>query len=343
MSGLARRLAIPAVALLAIAGCFALQRFGAYLVHSVAIAAVGALALNLLTGSCGQISFAQGALMGIGAYTAGNLGNAGWGFGALLGGAAAAALASVVIGLPALRLRGLYYAIATLAAQFVLEYLFKIVEPLTRGISGLLIKPVVLLGVPVVSDQAYAALSVGTLALTWIALARLMRTNLGRAFLVIRENELVAKGMGIDVARTKLWAFLVSGFFTGLAGALLGFTTRIANPEGFQLSLSVDYVAMIIVGGLGSLVGAVFVVLLPEAIQRIGEAFQVANLLFALREMAFGLLIVVFLVFEPRGLSALLRRLTRRAARAVPHAPVPAVWPSSSPPATRGPRENVTP
>lgn len=316
-----RRLALAVLAIAALAGCFGLGRFGAYLVHSVAIAALGAMALNLLTGFCGQISFAQGALIGVGAYTAGNLGNAGWGLGALLGAGVAGAIASVVIGLPALRLRGLYYAIATLAAQFVLEYLFKIVEPLTKGISGLLIEPLRVFGRPVASDQAWAALSLGVLGVTWLALRRLMRTNVGRAFLVVRENELVAKGMGIDVVRTKLWAFVVSGFVTGIAGAMVGFTTRLANPEAFQLSLSVDQVAMIIVGGqgswAGSLLGAGFVVLLPEAIQRIGEAFDAANLLSAFREMAFGLLIILFLLFEPRGLAALLRRLARSAARRV--------------------------
>jgi branched-chain amino acid transport system permease protein len=309
------KVAVPLAFAAAILASLMLGRFGAYLVHSVAIAAIGALALNLLTGFCGQISFAQGALLGIGAYTAGNLGNAGWGLGAIVGAGAAAALASVVMGLPALRLRGLYYAIATLAAQFVLEYLFKIVEPLTKGISGLLIQPLVLFGRPVVSDQAYAVLSLVLLLLALVFVRWLMRTNVGRAFLVVRENELVAKGMGIDVARTKIWAFVTSGFITGVAGALVGFTTRLANPEAFQLSLSVDQVAMIIVGGLGTwagpFLGAAFVVLLPEAIQRIGEAFDMARLLFALREMAFGLLIILFLLFEPRGLAALLRRLGR--------------------------------
>jgi branched-chain amino acid transport system permease protein len=342
-----RRLAIAVLVVLAVAGCFALGRFGAYLVHAVAIAAIGALALNLLTGFCGQISFASGALMGIGAYTAGNMGNAGWGVGALVGGGMAAALASLVIGLPALRLRGLYYAIATLAAQFVFEYLFKIVEPLTKGISGLLIKPLTIAGVAIERDQTYAAMTVVLLAITWAFLARVMRTNVGRAFLVVRENELVAKGMGIDVARTKMWAFLLSGFFTGLAGALMGFSTRLANPEAFQLSLSIDYVAMIIVGGLGSwggaLLGALFVALLPEGIQRVGEAFNIAKLLFALREMAFGVLIIAFLVFEPRGLSAIITRFTRRAARAVPHPQLAPVWPTSQTTPSRGQSENVNP
>lgn len=192
-----------------------LGRFGAYLVNAVAIAAIGALSLNLLIGYCGQISFAQGALLGVGAYTAGNLGNAGFDVLALLGGGIAGAIVGALIGLPALRLRGLYFAIATLAAQAILEYLFKTIEPLTNGISGLVIKPATVFGFALASDRSYAALSIVILLIAWLALSRLMRTNLGRAFLVVRESEIVAKGMGIDVARTKAWAFLLSGSWPG--------------------------------------------------------------------------------------------------------------------------------
>jgi branched-chain amino acid transport system permease protein len=298
---------VVAVAMMAVS--LLLGRYGAYLMHAIAIAAIGALSLNLLIGYCGQISFAQGALLGVGAYAAGNLGNAGWDVLALLGGGIAACIASMLIGLPALRLRGLYFAIATVAAQTILEYLFKTIEPLTNGISGLVIRRQTVFGFPVASDQGTAVISIAVLLLVWLGLAQLMRTNLGRAFLVVRESEIVAKGMGIDVPRTKMWAFAISGFIAGIAGGLLGFASRLASPETFTLDLSADYVAMIIVGGLGSavgpIIGAVFVVLLPEAIQRVGETAGLADVLSALREMAFGLLIILFLVFEPRGLAAL--------------------------------------
>lgn len=300
------------VAMLAIVGSLFLGRYGATLAYTVAIAGIGALSLNLLIGYCGQISFAHGALLGVGAYAAGSLGNAGADVFAVLGGGIAAALVSVLIGLPAMRLRGLYFAIATLAAQAILEYLFKTIEPLTNGVSGLLVKPLTVLGTPIAADQGYAVLAIICLAITWLVLTWLMRTNVGRAFLVVRESEIVARGMGIDVGFTKMTAFAISGFFAGIAGALLAFTARLAHPEMFGLSLSVDYTAMIIVGGLGSqlgsIIGAVFVTLLPEAIQRVGESLHMADLTFAIRELMFGLLIIVFLVFEPRGLSALVRR-----------------------------------
>lgn len=293
-----------------------LDRYSAYLVNVVAIGGLGALGLNLLTGLCGQISFAQAALMGVGAYTAGNLGNAGFGLLSLPLAAAAGGLASVLIGLPALRLRGLYFAIATLAAQFIFEYLFKILEPVTHGISGLLIKPLTVFGATFQDDRFYAGVAVVLLFVIWSAIGVLRSTNLGRAFLVVRENEVVARGMGIDVARTKLWAFFFSGTIAGLAGALLGISSRLASPEAFALPLSVDYVAMIIVGGLGTLtgplLGAAFVTLLPEIVQRLGEVFDIPTLLSAARELIFGVLIILFLIFEPRGLMALLGTLRRR-------------------------------
>ena len=299
--------------MLCVGASLVLGRYGAYLVHTVAIAAIGALSLNLLIGYCGQISFAHGALLGVGAYTAGNLGNAGGDLLSVLGAGIAASLVSILIGLPAMRLRGLYFAIATLAAQAILEYLFKILEPLTNGVSGLLVKPLTIFGFAVTTDQGYAALAIMCLAITWLVLSWLMRTNLGRAFLVVRESEIVARGMGIDVGYTKMLAFAISGFFVGIAGALMGFAARLAHPEAFGLSLSVDYTAMIIVGGLGSqigsLIGAAFVTLLPEFIQRTGEFLHIADLTFAIRELVFGILIIVFLVFEPRGLAALVSRL----------------------------------
>jgi branched-chain amino acid transport system permease protein len=292
------------------------NRFVAYLIYAVAISAIGALSLNLLIGFCGQITFAQGALVGVGAYAGGILGNAGWGGLSLLGAGVFGALVSMLVGLPALRLRGLYFAISTLAAQFILSYLFKILVPWTNGVSGLVVKQLSLFGRPVASDQEYAVICVALLFLSWAFIGRVMQTNVGRAFLVVRESELVARGMGIDVSQTKLKAFLLSGFFAGLCGGLFAFTSRLANPEAFEIGLSVDQTAMIIVGGLGSLagslVGAAFVTLLPEAIQRLGELLPSADLISAFREMAFGILIVLFLLLEPRGLVALARRLGAR-------------------------------
>ena len=311
-----------AVAALVVISSQFLGRYGAFLVHVVAIASIGALSLNLLIGWCGQVSFAHAALLGVGAYAAGNFVNAGWGLFSIVIAGAAGALTSVLIGLPALRLRGLYFAISSLAAEVILEWLFRLLEPWTNGMSGLSISPMSVFGYVVQSDQDYAVLSVVALLITWLAMYWLRGTNLGRAFLVVRHSEIVARGMGLDVARTKLLAFLISGFFAGVAGALIGITARLAHPEAFNMNVSIEYAAMVIVGGLGSLggsiFGAAFVMLLPELIQRSGEALGLPNILFALRDMAFGLFIILFLIFTPGGMSSIfeivvLRRLRARA------------------------------
>ena len=196
---------IPLIlAVVAIIVSLMLGRYGAYLAHVVAIAAIGAMSLNLLNGWCGQINFAQAALLGVGAYTAGNFGNAGWDVFSLLAAGIASALAAVLIGLPALRLRGLYFAIATLAAQFIFEYLFKFAEPITHGVSGLLIQPMRLFGRVIDTDQSYAVLAICLLLLTWFFMTWIRRTDLGRAFLVVRENEVVARGMAAMRALIEL-------------------------------------------------------------------------------------------------------------------------------------------
>ena len=304
-----RALLVLALGALAAAASLYLTRFGAYLVASVAIASIGALSLNLLNGLAGQISFSTAALLGVGAYTAGNLGNSGHGGLGLIAGALLAALVGVLFGLPALRLRGLYFGISTIATQFLFEYFAKIADPLTNGVSGLTIRPLRIAGLDFSADARFAALCLISLACVYVALDAVRRTDLGRAFIVIRENETVARGMGVHVARVKLWAFALSGLVAGFAGGLLGFSNRLASPETFNLSLSIDYVAMIIVGGLGSLpgslLGAAFVTLLPEGIQRLGEALNIPDILSALRELAFGLMMVLFLIYEPRGLSGL--------------------------------------
>ena len=314
-------LLVLALAFAGAALCLQMSRFGAYLAASVAIAGIGALALNFLNGIAGQISFSTAALLGVGAYAAGNLGNAGHGGLGLALAAALGAAAGVLFGLPALRLRGLYFGISTIATQFLFEYFAKIADPITNGVAGLNIRPLKAAGLDFSSDARMAALALVALGLVYVALDAVRRSDLGRALLVLRESEQVARGMGVHVARVKIWAFAISGAVAGLAGALLGFANRLASPETFSLPLSIDYVAMIIVGGLGSLpgslLGAAFVTLLPEAIQRLGEAFGVADILSALRELVFGLLMVLFLIYEPRGLAGLplLRGATSKARR----------------------------
>lgn len=292
-----------------------MSRFSLYLFYMFAIASISSLALNLMIGYAGQISFAQGALIGVGAYTCGLLSNAGFDVGALVAAGVVTAGFSVLIGFPSLRLHGLYFAMATLAAQFILEYLFKNLDPITRGMSGLMIGTPHFFGIRIESDLSYAVSSVVLLYLAWVVCTNIVHSDLGRGFMVVRDSEVVARGMGLDPPRLKFWCFLVSGFFTGVAGGMLGIVLRFAHPETFGLNMSIDYVAMIIMGGLGSLggslIGAVFVTLIPEAIQRLGEGLPLADRLFALREITFGMLVILFLIFEPRGLMSIIHSAMR--------------------------------
>ncbi|HSR10042.1 MAG TPA: branched-chain amino acid ABC transporter permease, partial [Thermodesulfobacteriota bacterium] len=213
-----------------------------------------------------------------------------------------------------------YLAMSTLAAEFLLEYIFKNWESMTQGVQGLFITPPQVFGVHINNDQVFYFISVGLAILAVAAARNLFRTRVGRAFIAIRDRDIAAELIGINVFQTKLISFAISSFFAGVAGGLWCYYMTIINPEAFQLAISIDYVAMIIVGGMGTLLGpvygAAFVVLLPEVIQRVMEVLQpILHLEYtfvAFKQIVFGLIIVVFLIFEPRGLSEIFSRLGNR-------------------------------
>jgi branched-chain amino acid transport system permease protein len=298
---------------------FQYTKYILFLVNMTAIGVIGALGLNILTGYTGLISLGQAAFMGVGAYTVAilstrvglplwvNLPAAG----------VVTTLVGIMVGTPSLRLKGFYLAMSTLAAEFLLEYVFKNWESMTQGIQGLFITPPQIFGMPINNDRVFYFLSVTLAILGVIGTRNLFRTNVGRAFIAIRDRDIAAELIGIDVFKYKLVSFAISSFYAGVAGGLWCYYMTIINPEAFQLSISIDYVAMIIVGGMGTLwgsvYGAAFVVLLPEAIQRIMEVLQpVLHMEYtfaAFKQIVFGFIIVVFLIFEPKGLSEIFSRL----------------------------------
>lgn len=298
---------------------FQYTKYILFLVNMTAIGVIGALGLNILTGYTGLISLGQAAFMGVGAYTVAilstrvglplwvNLPAAG----------VVTTFVGIMVGTPSLRLKGFYLAMSTLAAEFLLEYVFKNWESMTRGIQGLFITPPQILGMPINNDRVFYFLSATLAILAVIGTRNLFRTNAGRAFIAIRDRDIAAELIGIDVFKYKLVSFAISSFYAGVAGGLWCYYMTIINPEAFQLSISIDYVAMIIVGGMGTLwgpvYGAAFVVLLPEAIQRILEVLQpVLHMEYtfaAFKQIVFGFIIVVFLIFEPKGLSEIFSRL----------------------------------
>lgn len=278
------------------------------------IAVIGATGLNLLTGYTGQITIGHGAFMGVGAYATAVL--AAWArvpfwLAVPLAGLITAA-AGAFFGIPSLRLKGLYLAIATLAAQFILEYIFIHWEWLTRGTSGFPVPPARLGGWAVAGERPFFwVISTAAVLVTWLSL-NLTRTRVGRAFVAIRDNDRAAAAIGIPLFRYKLLAFFMSAFMVGVAGALYAYYLGVVVPGKFTLDLSIDYLAMGIVGGLGTplgpIYGAVVITVLPEALRAVSQGLagafpNIGMVLVALREGVFGLVIIAFLLFQPHGLA----------------------------------------
>jgi branched-chain amino acid transport system permease protein len=312
------RLALFAVAVLAFPW-FA-SPYWLNLANQIAIATTGALGLNILVGYTGQISMGQGAFMAVGAYSAGI-------FTARMGipfwlsiplAALVTALVGLVFGLPSLRLKGLYLAIATLAAQQIVEWLVTHWTGLTGGTEALVVPAPMLFGTRVNTDFRFYWIALAAAALTALFVANLFRSRVGRAFVAIRDQDIAASALGVDVFRYKLLAFATSSFFVGLAGALIAHYRTIVTWERFTIETSILYLAMIIIGGLGtisgSFFGAAFITLLPAVINTAGRALQgtapaITAVLPSIQQLTFGLVIILFLVLEPQGLAKLWRNV----------------------------------
>jgi branched-chain amino acid transport system permease protein len=294
------------------------------MVNLVSIAVIGALGLNILVGYTGQISIGHGAFMSVGAYTAANFATRldfpFWL--ALPLGGLMAALVGVVVGFPSLRIKGIYLAIATLAGQLIIEWVINHVTWISGGAQASIQMPrPALFGVVLRSQREMYFLLLVFVVLAIVATLNLVRSRIGRAFVAIRDHDIAAEIIGIDIFRYKLLAFAISSFYAGVCGALYSYYLGIANYEQFQIVTSIDYLAMIIIGGLGSvlgsIMGAVFVTLLPIGIRYVMEGFgslmfspaTLLNVIPNLRLILFGALIIVFLVLEPEGLNRLWRNV----------------------------------
>ncbi|HOJ13654.1 MAG TPA: branched-chain amino acid ABC transporter permease [Deltaproteobacteria bacterium] len=291
-----------------------------YVLNITGIAAIAALGLNILVGFTGQISLGHGAFFGVGAYSAAVLATRlQMPFWVCVPAAGiVTALVGLVFGIPSGRLKGLYLTIATLAGQFIIEYVLVHWESLTQGSMGIVLPQAHLFGLPVSSDRAFFLLIFGVLVAMTLMASNVMRTSYGRAFVAIRDNDRAAEGMGIPVFGYKLLSFAMSSFYAGVAGGLWAYYMRSISTEPFTLGLSVEYLAMVIIGGLGSipgsLFGAVFITGLNEILRYLTDAMMNMGIssgfglnLASLREFAFGLAIVVFILFEPKGLAEIWR------------------------------------
>ncbi len=313
------RVSLVAFMLLLAAFPFLASAFYLDLACQVFLASIGALSLMLLTGYAGQVSLGHAGLLSAGAFTAGILFRE---FNAPLwvtlpAAALSGALLGVIFGLPSLRLRGLYLAVSTLALHFVVVYLGGEYES-KRGFStGITIDAPKIGGYTIYGGRIwYFVLLAFAIAALLICL-NLLRSRTGRAWRAIRTHETVAEALGIGVAAHKLLAFVISSSMAAVSGALFAYYRGFVSVEAFSLFLSIQYVAMIIVGGMGSLLGAllgaVFVTLFPYAIEaalmRLPNAQAYAGVLFAVNYAAFGVVMILFLLFEPLGLVGIWRRL----------------------------------
>ena len=291
-----------------------------YMACLVAINVASSAGLNILTGYTGLLSMGQAAFMGLGAYTVAIM-QTRWGTPFLLNifcGGMVAMLGGLVVGIPSLRVKGLYLAIATIAASFIAHFLFANFN-ITGGTGGLSVPPATLFGLPLDTSFRLYWLVVPVTILMLLGAANLLRTRVGRAFIAIRDRDISAEVLGIPLLRYKLLSFGLSSFYAGVAGGLWAYFFRVVTPESFPLLMSIFFLAAIIVGGMGSILGgilgAVFMTMVPELLKLVFDWLPGgANLtvfLSPVRTIIFGLLIIGFLVFEPQGLAEVWRRIRR--------------------------------
>ncbi len=299
---------------------FVANEYWLYLACLVAINVASATGLNILTGYTGLVSLGQAAFMGLGAYTAAIL-QARWNLPFLVNiaaGGTVAMLGGLVVGIPSLRVKGLYLAIATIAASFIAHHLFANLS-ITGGTRGMSMQPATFFGLPLDTSFRLYWLIVPITLLMLLGTANLFRTRVGRAFIAIRDRDISAAVLGIPLLRYKLLSFGLSSFFAGVAGALWAYFFRVVTPESFPLVMSIFFLAAIIVGGmgtvLGAILGAVFMTMVPELLKLVFDLLPGGNektvFLSPVRTVVFGLLIVGFLVFEPHGLAEVWRRIRR--------------------------------
>ena len=267
------------------------------------------LGLMLLSGYTGLFSIGQAAFMGVGAYCETVLTNAGWPFPLSLAAVAALTAATgTVIGVPALRIRGMYLGIATLAFGFVVVEVLARWESVTGGNAGISVgAPVVLGDLKIASPASFYLLCLAVAALATLFTLNLLRSPIGRAFVAIRDSEVSAQSMGINLARYKTLSFAISAALTGIGGALYAHKLQFVSPEQFDIVQSIDLLLLVVIGGLGSVqgafFGAIFLIAMPQLISlgkdllppSIGQAT-------GLQGLVYGLVLIAFVLYEPLGI-----------------------------------------
>ena len=309
-----RNVAIASVLLLLVAAPF-LNAYHLNLLIQIGYYGIAALGLNILVGFTGQISLGHAAFFGFGAFASAWINNT-TGIPVFLAIPLAGLMTTAVgmiVGIPAGRIKGLYLAIATLASQFILEDFFARADWFTGGTYGSMANPVNLFGFDLDSDQSFFYVVLFWVVLMFVLGSNLMRSRDGRAFVAVRDHYLSAEIMGINLTKYRILSFGISSFYAGIGGALFGHYLGFVSAEGFTILLSIQFLGMVIIGGLGSVMGALlgtaFMVLLPEVMEAIVSSLKelggrgMGEALVYIKEMSIGLAIILFLIFEPDGLA----------------------------------------
>ena len=280
----------------------------------IGITIIAATGLNILTGYCGQLSIGHAGFIAVGAYTSAVLTNR-LEMPFLVGLISAGLLTGfvgMVFGIPSVRVKGFYLAISTIAAQFIIIWIINHWAGVTGGGNGISVPPAEIAGITFVSQGSQFYLITGIAILVVFFAKNLARTRAGRAFIAIRDNDLAAEVMGINLFRYKLLAFFIGCFLAGIAGSLMAHWIGFINAEHFNIMDSILYIGMIIIGGLGTTVGPIFGVLFIRLLQQgisfispvLESTFNLpAGFTSGIGPMVFGLVIILFLILEPRGLA----------------------------------------
>lgn len=274
----------------------------------ICIYSIVGLGLMLLAGFTGLFSIGHAAFLGVGAYTQAVLTNAGVPFPlALVGAAGLSAAVGIVVGLPALRVKGIYLGIATLSFGFIVEEVFARWESVTGGNAGKHLKPPEMFGWSLSSGEEFYFLCLLVTIGATLVILNLLRSPTGRAFVAIRDSEVSAQSMGIHLARYKTLSFAISAALAGVGGALYAHKLQFISPEQFNILQSIDLLLMVVIGGLGSVhgafLGAIFLITMPQLIS-LGKDWlpPVIGQAAGLQGLVYGLVLIAFVLFEPLGL-----------------------------------------
>ena len=286
-----------------------LGKYSIFLLSMLAVYALVSIGLNLLMGFTGQIAAGHAGFLALGAYFTAILGTrVEW-----LPCLAVLPLAGIftgivgfLLGIPILRLKGFYIAMATLAFGVVVSEIILQWSSLTNGDNGLNVPRAVIGGFTFDSDYKLYYLIVSVTIILTLLAKNLVKGYIGRAFIALRESDVAAQTIGIDLAKYKTIAFAVSAFYTGVAGGLFAYLITFLSPDAFTLELSVDFIAMIVIGGMGSILGSIIGAVILTGMQQI-----LAGLL-DLQILIFGISLIVFMIFMPRGISGMIFDLKER-------------------------------